>query len=190
MSKTKGTQQGKLLHNSGNVTTKNTQNPQKCWMWQKTLRLVGRHAESMKLMFIWMELRTSATFNKPRKIQAWLILPPLRWKRYIPPKFQLTLNGLQGVISQKIVLHNHRCEKLKSYINFVDGTAVATKKYAWMYELDFSDPAHFAPKTFPNHGWSTHYSPKQPNVMSKCCYLTLKHCYKETLSTGVNRDDI
>lgn len=26
--------------------------------------------------------------------------------------------------------------------------------------------------------------------MSKCCYITLKHWYKETLSTGVNRDGI
>jgi hypothetical protein len=33
-----------------------------------------------------------------------LILPPWRWRRYVPLKRQLTFNGLQGVISQKMVL--------------------------------------------------------------------------------------
>jgi hypothetical protein len=35
----------------------------------------------------------------------------------MPPKCRLTFNGLHGVISQKMVLlHNRRCENLKSYI--------------------------------------------------------------------------
>jgi hypothetical protein len=31
-------------------------------------------------------------------------LLPLRWRRYVPPKRRLTLNGLHGVIFQKMVL--------------------------------------------------------------------------------------
>jgi hypothetical protein len=32
---------------------------------------------------------------------AWLTLQSLRWRRYIPPKCQLTITGLHDVISQK-----------------------------------------------------------------------------------------
>jgi hypothetical protein len=46
---------------------------------------------------------------------------PWRWRRYAPPKRRLTVNGLHGIKSQKIVLlrtlHNHRCDNLKSYID-------------------------------------------------------------------------
>jgi hypothetical protein len=43
--------------------------------------------------------------------RARLILPPWRWRRYVPPKRRLTFNGLHGVISQKVVstLHLHVC---------------------------------------------------------------------------------
>jgi hypothetical protein len=34
---------------------------------------------------------------------AQLIIRPWRWKQYVPPKRRLTLNGLHGVISQKMV---------------------------------------------------------------------------------------
>jgi hypothetical protein len=40
---------------------------------------------------------------------------PWRWRRYVPPKCQLTFSGLQGVISQEIV-HNHHCDSLRSNI--------------------------------------------------------------------------
>jgi hypothetical protein len=33
-----------------------------------------------------------------------LFLRPWRWRQYVPPKHRLTLNGLHGVISQKMVL--------------------------------------------------------------------------------------
>jgi hypothetical protein len=33
-----------------------------------------------------------------------LFFRPWRWWRYVPPKYRLTLNGLHGVISQKMVL--------------------------------------------------------------------------------------
>jgi hypothetical protein len=36
-----------------------------------------------------------------RKTQK-LILRPWRWRRYVPPKRQLTFNGLHGIVSQKI----------------------------------------------------------------------------------------
>jgi hypothetical protein len=35
---------------------------------------------------------------------AQLIFRPWRWRRYVPPKRRLTLNGLHGVICQKMVL--------------------------------------------------------------------------------------
>jgi phage shock protein PspC (stress-responsive transcriptional regulator) len=35
---------------------------------------------------------------------AWLILPPWKSRRYIPPKRRLNFNGLQGVISHKTKL--------------------------------------------------------------------------------------
>jgi hypothetical protein len=39
-------------------------------------------------------------------LHAWLIFPPSRWRRYVPPKRRLTSNRLHGVISQKIDLFN------------------------------------------------------------------------------------
>jgi hypothetical protein len=33
-----------------------------------------------------------------------VLIPPWRWRRYVPPKLLLTFNGLHGVISQKKVL--------------------------------------------------------------------------------------
>jgi hypothetical protein len=52
------------------------------------------------------------TVTEPSKKPAWkqvesrarLIIQPWKWRRYIPPKRRLTLNGLHGVISQKMVL--------------------------------------------------------------------------------------
>jgi hypothetical protein len=35
-----------------------------------------------------------------------LFFRPWRWRRYIPPKRRLTLNGLHGAISQRMVLFN------------------------------------------------------------------------------------
>jgi hypothetical protein len=47
---------------------------------------------------------------------AELILRPWIWRRYIPPKRRVQLNGLHGVISpEDSTLRNHRCENLKSY---------------------------------------------------------------------------
>jgi hypothetical protein len=38
---------------------------------------------------------------------AWLILQPWRWRWHIPPKHQLTFNGLHGVITQKLELFRY-----------------------------------------------------------------------------------
>jgi hypothetical protein len=40
-------------------------------------------------------------------LNFWLILRPWRWRRYVPPKLWVTLNGLHGVISQKTELLLH-----------------------------------------------------------------------------------
>jgi hypothetical protein len=37
----------------------------------------------------------------PSWFLAWFILRPWTWRRYVPPKIQLALTGLHGVISQK-----------------------------------------------------------------------------------------
>jgi hypothetical protein len=50
-----------------------------------------------------------------------LFLRPWRWRRYVPPKRRLTLNGLHGAISQKLIL-------------FIT-TAVKTSKLAWSFHL-------------------------------------------------------
>jgi hypothetical protein len=47
---------------------------------------------------------SSGSNNKSSKIPAWsrLILRHWKWRRHVPPKRQLTFNGLHGVIFQKI----------------------------------------------------------------------------------------
>jgi hypothetical protein len=56
-----------------------------------------------------------------------------RWRRYVPPKCQLTFNRLHGVYS---ILQNHYCENLKSYqlpcwliYQTIAGYLVPTNKY-------------------------------------------------------------
>jgi hypothetical protein len=46
---------------------------------------------------------TSACHLLWSRLLARLILRSWRWRRHVPPKFQLTFNGLHGAISQKIV---------------------------------------------------------------------------------------
>jgi hypothetical protein len=47
---------------------------------------------------------------------AWLILLSSRWRRHVPRKPQLTLNGLKRYIPGDGTVHNHRCEDIKSFI--------------------------------------------------------------------------
>jgi hypothetical protein len=35
----------------------------------------------------------------------WLTPGSWRWRRYVPPKCQMTFTGLQGVVSQKVYIH-------------------------------------------------------------------------------------
>jgi hypothetical protein len=45
------------------------------------------------------------------------IFLPWKWWRHITPKRRLNSQDLQGVhIAEDGILHNHRCENLKSYI--------------------------------------------------------------------------
>jgi hypothetical protein len=45
---------------------------------------------------------------------AWHILQSWRWRRHVSSKRLSTFNRLHGIISQRIILHYHRCENLKS----------------------------------------------------------------------------
>jgi hypothetical protein len=47
---------------------------------------------------------SSGSKNKPSMKPAWKQMAsiPWRWRRHVPPKRQLTFNGLRGVTSQKI----------------------------------------------------------------------------------------
>jgi hypothetical protein len=61
-------------------------------------------------------------FSKNQQASRWLdgfclFLRPWRWRRYVPPKRRLKLDGLHGVMLDDDILQNHRCENLKSYIN-------------------------------------------------------------------------
>jgi hypothetical protein len=50
------------------------------------------------------EILATVTINSTSWFLLNLFLRPWRWRRYVPPKRRLTLNGLHCVISQKIVL--------------------------------------------------------------------------------------
>jgi hypothetical protein len=47
---------------------------------------------------------------------TWLILRPWRRRRHVPPKRELTFNGILRYLPEARTLHKHRCENLKSYI--------------------------------------------------------------------------
>jgi hypothetical protein len=73
------------------------------WRFGRTFRL---HLQNRKIKLArnqcesrWQALAPAFTFDLAR-----LIFRSWRWKRNVPPKRQLTINGLHGVISQKIVL--------------------------------------------------------------------------------------
>jgi hypothetical protein len=57
-----------------------------------------------------LHFRVEEQFSKPSSLPlaysrvAWTILRPWRWWRYVPPKRLVLLNGLHGVIFQKMIL--------------------------------------------------------------------------------------
>jgi hypothetical protein len=57
----------------------------------------------VKYMWCWRALPSGIQRRVTCLLLARLIRP-WRWRRYVPPKRQLTFNGLHGVISQKIAL--------------------------------------------------------------------------------------
>jgi hypothetical protein len=42
---------------------------------------------------------------------AWLVLRPSRWRRHVSPKHRLTINGLYGVISQKMEVFRYEISR-------------------------------------------------------------------------------
>jgi hypothetical protein len=67
---------------------------------------------SIIYLFIIIIIKAHACHLLSRWFLAQHIIRPWRWRRYVPPKLRLTLNGLHGVISQKMVLFI-----IKSYIS-------------------------------------------------------------------------
>jgi hypothetical protein len=74
------------------------------------------HLQSRKIVWPWNQRE-----SKWKHAGFLLIFSPWRWKWYVPPKRQLTLNGLHGVIYQKIV--------------FLITTAVRTSNHTSSYLL-------------------------------------------------------
>jgi hypothetical protein len=84
-------------------------------LWERTLcspfkvkrRFGGKyrlHHQGRKISLARNQRESSSSHLLSRWFLARLILRPWRWRRYVPPKLRLTLNGLYGVISQKMVL--------------------------------------------------------------------------------------
>jgi hypothetical protein len=53
---------------------------------------------------VFLKIYCHKTFQYAFHLLACWFLWPWRWRRYVPPKRRLTLNGLHGVISQKMIL--------------------------------------------------------------------------------------
>jgi hypothetical protein len=71
--------------------------------------------------------RISQTRNERENRWQALVLRPWRWRRYVPPKPQLTFNGVHGVIS-------HRSENLRFSYRFTHqtiGRGGKTVQYGW-----------------------------------------------------------
>jgi hypothetical protein len=63
-----------------------------------------------------------------------LFLLPWWWRRYVPPKRLLTLNGLHGVISQKLILFILGYYSTRNFANFTGNWYFSGSKiYAWIF---------------------------------------------------------
>jgi hypothetical protein len=83
----------------------------------KTPELIAMHIFPNLLVYWRVIFSGSACHLLSSWFLARLILRPWRWRRYVPPKRRLTLNVLQGVISQKIeVFITTAVRNIKSYI--------------------------------------------------------------------------
>jgi hypothetical protein len=76
-------------------------------IWQEILR----RWNSVNTSYCWVQNLSSGSNRELYLLSAsclflfWLILWPWWWRRHVPPKWWLTFNRLQGVISQKIQLY-------------------------------------------------------------------------------------
>jgi hypothetical protein len=79
------------------------------WRWKRyvppkrrlTFNGLHRVISQKMVLFITTAVRTS---NAKNPLLPPAILRHWRWRQYVPPKRRLTLNGLHGVMSQKMVL--------------------------------------------------------------------------------------
>jgi hypothetical protein len=71
---------------------------QKMILFMTTAVKPSNHTKKF-LLFLW-------NYRRAIPFRFWLnlFLPPWRWRRYVPPKRRLKLNGLNGVIFQKTLL--------------------------------------------------------------------------------------
>jgi hypothetical protein len=97
-----------------------------------------------------------------------LFLPPWRWKRYIPPKHRLKLNGLHGVISQMMILFKFLWFILRccQYLNYIasNGEFVKDPEGSGRGLIDVLS-RHFPGGTNENHGNpQSEYPMSQPTV--------------------------
>jgi hypothetical protein len=70
-----------------------------------------------------------------------LFLRPWKWRRYVPPKRRLTLKGLHGVISQKMILFKslHQTNRLLQVVNTRYEGAIKPPVHFCLFE----PPVHF-----------------------------------------------
>jgi hypothetical protein len=127
LSKTKWTQQGKLLHNSGNVTTQNNR-------IHKNVECGKEHWDSLAdMQSPWSSLYLDGTVNEchiqyAEQDTGVTYSSTLKMKATYSSKMSVHFERTTWCyIPEDSILHNHRCKKLKSYINFVYGTSVKVK---------------------------------------------------------------
>jgi hypothetical protein len=78
--------------------------------WDMTpLSCIRRFGGTYRLHLQGRRIRSARNQQASRWLACWflpeLILTPWKWRRCVPPKRRLTLNGLRGIISQKIILY-------------------------------------------------------------------------------------
>jgi hypothetical protein len=76
----------------------------------------------MKSIIFWDMMPCSPLSEQAGGWFAELILRPWRWRRYVPPKRRVQLNGLHGVISQKMILSSVLVQNVRN-------AAVATRRF-------------------------------------------------------------
>jgi hypothetical protein len=91
------------------------------------------HRQSVLLPFRTMESKSLNTFNisligTESLLNYVCLLRHWRWRRYVPPRRRLKLNGLHGVMSQKMILFvlKYSTKDIPKFVMFEVLTAVTT----------------------------------------------------------------